>query len=88
VHAFFAGTVQGVGFRYTVQRTAGRFAVSGWVRNRGDGRVELQAEGTRAELESFIAAIEDAMRGYVERKDVTWIPADGTMRGFAIAPTV
>lgn len=87
-HVFFAGTVQGVGFRYAVQRTAHNFAVTGWVRNCSDGRVEMQAEGARAELEAFVAAIEAAMRGYADGKEITWHPAEGAWRGFVIAATV
>jgi len=37
---FFSGSVQGVGFRYAMQRAAGGHQVTGWVRNRSDGRVE------------------------------------------------
>ncbi len=42
---FYAGHVQGVGFRYTVKQIAHGFTVIGWVRNLPDGRVELQASG-------------------------------------------
>jgi acylphosphatase len=49
----YAGHVQGVGFRYTVRHLAGGFQVSGFVRNLADGRVEVVAEGTPAELTGF-----------------------------------
>ncbi|MEL6894026.1 MAG: acylphosphatase [Actinomycetota bacterium] len=39
------GRVQGVAFRANCQRAAERLGVRGWVRNRGDGSVELAAEG-------------------------------------------
>ena len=42
---YFSGHVQGVGFRYTTRSVASRFAVTGYVRNLPDGRVELVAEG-------------------------------------------
>ena len=39
------GRVQGVGFRYFTQAAAAREGVTGWVRNRPDGRVEAYIEG-------------------------------------------
>ncbi|MDR0785115.1 MAG: acylphosphatase [Treponema sp.] len=46
--AFFArvsGRVQGVGFRYACLNKARSLKISGWVRNAGDGDVEVWAEG-------------------------------------------
>jgi acylphosphatase len=40
-----SGRVQGVGFRYFAQDVAAREGVSGFVRNRPDGRVEAHVEG-------------------------------------------
>lgn len=54
---FYAGRVQGVGFRYSVKRIAAGYEVVGWVRNLPDGRVELQAEGERGEVDAFLAEI-------------------------------
>ena len=42
-----SGRVQGVGFRWFVEREAAQVAVTGWVRNREDGSVEVMATGTR-----------------------------------------
>jgi acylphosphatase len=39
------GEVQGVGYRAATQRRATDLGLSGWVRNRADGDVELEAEG-------------------------------------------
>jgi acylphosphatase len=36
----FSGMVQGVGFRYTACRIAGRYDVTGYVKNLHDGSVE------------------------------------------------
>lgn len=44
------GKVQGVGFRYFVERTANELGLSGWVRNLDDGRVEVYAAGTKDQL--------------------------------------
>ena len=44
------GRVQGVGFRYFAQRTAVQLGLSGYVRNRDDGRVEIYAVGPPDQL--------------------------------------
>ena len=45
VHTIISGRVQGVFFRMETRRTAERFGVDGWVRNRSDGTVEAVFEG-------------------------------------------
>ena len=54
VHVFVSGRVQGVAYRYFVERRAAEIPVTGWVRNLRDGRVEIMAEGEKADLESFL----------------------------------
>jgi len=44
------GRVQGVGFRFFVEREAHMFGLAGWVRNNPDGTVEVLAMGTREQL--------------------------------------
>ena len=54
---FVSGRVQGVGFRYFTQHAAEKLSVSGYVRNRVDGRVEVFAVGTpqqHAELRALL----------------------------------
>jgi acylphosphatase len=50
---FISGMVQGVGYRFFVQRAAARHQVLGYVRNLEDGRVEALAEGKTDAVESF-----------------------------------
>ena len=52
-----SGIVQGVGFRPFVYALANRFELKGWVRNTSAG-VDIEVDGTRAALESFISALE------------------------------
>jgi acylphosphatase len=82
---FFAGRVQGVGFRYTARTVAAGFELTGIIRNLPDGRVELVAEGERAELDAFRAALHDAgLAGFIRDEQVTWADAKNEFRGFEI----
>lgn len=53
-----SGTVQGVGFRPFVHRTATRLGVDGWVVNTG-GRVELSVAGSPQALSTLVRALRD-----------------------------
>jgi acylphosphatase len=53
MHVVLRGRVQGVGFRWFVREAARTAQLSGWVRNRQDGAVEIEAEGPPAVLQSF-----------------------------------
>jgi acylphosphatase len=85
MHVSYSGRVQGVGFRYQAKRLAAGFEVAGTVRNLLDGRVELVAEGERAELEEFRRAIRECGLGPMIRDEtVNWTEAAGGFRGFEI----
>ncbi|WP_417561773.1 acylphosphatase [Microbacterium sp.] len=55
VHVVVSGLVQGVGYRYTLRLVADEAGVSGWVRNRRDGTVEAELEGTIAQVDEVLA---------------------------------
>jgi acylphosphatase len=59
---FVSGIVQGVGFRFFVQREAAKLHLGGYARNLSDGRVEVFAVGTPAQLEAMKRAIERGPR--------------------------
>jgi len=80
----YVGRVQGVGFRFAARSIARRHPVTGTVRNLADGRVELIAEGERAQLDSFLAEIDDTLRPNIESTDVQWSAATDAFTGFAI----
>ncbi len=79
-----SGRVQGVGFRYTSQAGAGRFAVAGFVQNLPDGRVRLVAEGTATELDRFLEAVRAALGRHIDTVEQKTGPATGEFRGFSI----
>ena len=86
LHAVVRGDVQGVGFRYFVQRAAGQLGLTGWVRNNDDGTVELVAEGVREKLEELRRAVERGPRmAQVQRVDVKWSSATGGLHDFDLA---
>jgi acylphosphatase len=56
------GRVQGVGFRWFVEREAHILGISGWVRNNSDGSVEVLAQGTRDQLLGFRSRLRQGPR--------------------------
>jgi acylphosphatase len=82
---FYSGSVQGVGFRYTVTTVATSFEVTGTVGNLPDRRVELVAEGLRDELEAFRREIQQSgLRHFIKDEEVIWSEATNEFRGFEI----
>jgi len=51
------GYVQGVGFRYFVQRLAKKIGVKGYVKNLFSGDVLIIAQGENFQLEDFIKRV-------------------------------
>lgn len=50
---FVEGRVQGVGFRYFVERVANELGLAGYTRNLADGRVEVYAIGPAEALDDL-----------------------------------
>ena len=76
--------MQGVGFRFAVERAASSRQVSGWVRNRGDGAVEAVFEGERQDVEALVDFCRHGPRGAeVERVEVEEELAEG-LGGFRV----
>ena len=56
------GRVQGVGFRWFVEREAHLLGIAGWVRNNSDGSVEVLAMGTRDQLAGLRSRLQQGPR--------------------------
>jgi acylphosphatase len=56
------GRVQGVGFRWFVEREAHILGIAGWVRNNANGTVEILAQGTRDQLSGLHARLREGPR--------------------------
>ena len=79
------GLVQGVGFRWFVEREAARLGLDGWVANQPDGSVEVVAEGDAAVLGQLILALwEGPAASAVSDVDVRHEPARGNLVGFSV----
>ena len=80
------GLVQGVGFRYFMQRRARSLGVTGWVRNRADGSVEAVVQGSTDTIAAIIAL---ARRGPPSARvtDVRISDTDGRFEEFDLRPT-
>ena len=82
------GRVQGVSFRYFVQQNASKLGLNGWVRNRLDRSVELEAEGQKDQLEQLVVLLHQGPRGSrVDSVDVQWGEGSGDHQKFEIRPT-
>lgn len=84
------GRVQGVYFRATTKQQADKLGVSGWVRNRRNGTVEISATGSEEQLRSLISwCHEGPVYSEVTEVKVVWseVPV-ATKSGFAINPSV
>lgn len=79
------GRVQGVFFRASTRSEAKRLGLTGWVKNRDDGHVEIRAEGDRPVLDELVKWAHrgpDAAR--VDGVEIRWSEASGDFAGFVI----
>ncbi|MFH2144709.1 MAG: acylphosphatase [Candidatus Omnitrophota bacterium] len=81
---FYTGRVQGVGFRYTVQRICAKYALAGWTRNLPDKRVEVLIQGLEEDIQAFVAELDEAMSGYIRGKQLYWQEKKEEFRDFQI----
>ena len=85
VHAIIRGRVQRVFFRASTEEQACRLGLSGWVRNRPDGAVELVAEGSRPALEALLAWCgHGPQRAVVQDLEVNWQDHQGEFTVFSV----
>lgn len=85
LHAFISGYVQGVSFRYYTKRQAVSLGLTGFVRNLGDGRVEVVAQGPKRELEKLAEWLRHGPSGAsVERTEFSWEKPEKEFEGFKL----
>lgn len=67
-HIIFTGRVQGVGFRFTAQRIALRYELTGFVRNIPGGSVEMLAQGHPDDVRDCLRDIGKSFPGIRDTK--------------------
>jgi acylphosphatase len=87
IRATISGRVQGVSYRAATVAEARRLGIVGWVKNRDDGDVELEAEGSATQITMLLAWCEQGppaaqvrnvviaelvVRGVELQFDITW----------------
>ena len=83
-HLFFSGSVQGVGFRYTARALAQKYSVGGWVANLIDGRVELEIEGEKSDIDNFLKDLQGEFKTYITGTEKEEIKPLNEDKGFHI----
>lgn len=79
------GRVQGVGFRYFLQLTACKLNLTGWCRNLMDGNVEIEVQGMKEHISSFISEIKKG-NGFAKVHDMDFgnLPTINNEKKFTI----
>lgn len=84
-HLVISGKVQGVFFRYTMEEVAHRYKVTGWVKNRWDGKVEAVLEGEEKDVEGVIGwSYHGPSAAVVRDVEVKWEEYRGEFSSFTI----
>lgn len=83
-HITFYGRVQGVGFRYTAYYSATELGLTGWVKNRMDGTVEMEVQGYEAQIDRLLVMLNSGRFISIADMDIRAIPALDSERQFQI----
>jgi acylphosphatase len=80
-----SGVVQGVGYRFFVVHHGNSLNLNGYVRNTPDGRVEVEVEGERGDVERFVSILREGPRAArVSDVHVEWKDHTGELNGFRV----
>ncbi|HKR81340.1 MAG TPA: acylphosphatase [Nitrospira sp.] len=80
-----SGRVQGVGYRAFTLRAASERGLVGGVRNCEDGRVELEAEGSKEKIISLIEALKiGPPASRIIEVRIEWVQATGRQTDFSV----
>jgi acylphosphatase len=83
-HIIFTGRVQGVGFRFTALDLANRHRLTGFVRNRADGTVEMVAQGSDEQINALLQDIQARYSDYITETKINETPSNPQFKDFKI----
>lgn len=83
-YILFEGDVQGVGFRYRAKYAAQGLGLTGWVKNRWDGSVEMEVQGSEAMINKMLVLINQSQYIRIDRMVTKEIPVDPSDSGFHV----
>ena len=81
-HIIFSGHVQGVGFRYRAKKAADLYRCTGWVRNDWNGTVSMELQGSEAQIDRVLQALEQGRFIRIENVNIRTIPTEAEERDF------
>jgi acylphosphatase len=85
MHVLIKGAVQGVYFRYNTLKKAGEYHLTGWVRNKADGNVEMVCEGMEDDIDKMVRwCNQGPERAYVREVETEWKEYTGEFNVFEI----
>ena len=84
-HIVFHGRVQGVGFRFTAMNIASRCELTGYVKNRHDGAVEMLAQGSKEDISDCVRDIKESFAGYIRDVEIKDVAFDSRYENFKIS---
>ena len=83
-HVFFTGRVQHVGFRYTAFYFTRDLYLTGWVSNRSDGTVEMEAQGGVTQLRKLVIQLKSQAHIRITGMEIEEIPVQPHERKFGV----
>lgn len=84
-HFRFTGLVQGVGFRSSAKFIARSLGLSGWVKNNGDGSVELEAQGDEGKIAMLVKELKNYWSYNIDNIECHTLPANPLEHSFRIS---
>ena len=70
----FAGSVQGVGFRWRARHAANLYGCTGWCRNEWDGSVTMEIQGEEDRIDHVLLALRQSRFIEIDRMEETNMP--------------